>query len=227
MILSVNLLMSAHENLIPQVETVPAGGSQNPPLDPEHLPDVSSFDISTHQPWTPDRADRVAKVAGDAALRGKILDVMTKMGVREPEDALQETLIRVGRPSADNISSEDLPRWTMFAAKRVGLDFLDRAYNRYEGLTSIFLEADTSPGADFDASETRTVLHPVVLAILEKLDERDRKLLVMRHVADYSYDEIGAVFNVGKGTAKNWLCAALRRARERAREQGLGPESYS
>lgn len=219
--------MSAQENLIPQVETVPAEGSQSPPLDPEHLVDASSFNVDTHQPWTPDRAERVANVAGDAVLCGKIRDVMTKMGVRESEDALQETLMRVGRPSADYISPEDLPRWTMFAAKRVGLDFLDRACNRYEGLTSTFLEADTSLGADFDAAETRTVLRPVVRGILEKLDERDRRLLVMRHVAGYSYDEIGGIFNIKGGTAKNWLCAALRRAREMAREQGLGPESYS
>lgn len=88
-----------------------------------------------------------------------------------------------------------------------------------EVLTGIVHNVYDTPEYDLQERE-RTEL---VRKSIEALPERYRKVMWLRYVLDWSYEEITHALQVPIGTVKTWLCRARRQLKGEFRKVGLQP----
>ena len=70
---------------------------------------------------------------------------------------------------------------------------------------------DRLPGESMESEETRKKVQEA----LERLEEGDRQIIILKDLQGQSYDEIAAILNIPKGTVRS----RLHRARLELREQ--------
>lgn len=81
-----------------------------------------------------------------------------------------------------------------------------------------------APGSSPSQRAARRELCARVQAALAKLPERDREVLVLRHVEHLSTKEVGAVIGIREGTVRVRLLRALQRLRDVLRVEPPGGE---
>ncbi len=113
------------------------------------------------------------------------------LGRLEPDDTLRPWLYRV----AINESYDRRPRATSSS--------LD------DGAEEIAASEDRSPAAIAERAEARRV----VLAAVDRLDEKHRSVVVLHYLSELALAEVAVVVGVPVGTVKSRLHYALRRLR--------------
>jgi RNA polymerase sigma-70 factor (ECF subfamily) len=81
--------------------------------------------------------------------------------------------------------------------------------------------AESSSRGKAGSAETRSDTRMDVLAALNKLAPIHREVIVLRELEGMSYDEIGAVLGVPRGTVESRLFRARREMRERLRDYAV------
>ncbi len=130
---------------------------------------------------------------------------------RAGEDAVQQAFLELVRSAADFKGDGRALRAWLFRSVRFNcLDELRRRRRRPESPTA---ELPESPVASSELSE-----HPRLHDALATLSERQRSLVLLRHVSGLSGEEIGRVM----GMPRTAVYAALGRAERKLRAE-LGP----
>ena len=134
------------------------------------------------------------------------------LGVRDAEDAAQETFIRafVHRQSFD--PSRPLMPWLITIARRLCLDRLRRqkrvAFTEDEGT----VVADVSPTAE-DSMASKEELD-IVSEGLKTLPEGQREAIALYHLEGLAYKEVSDILGVPIGTVMTWLHRGRTKLRE-------------
>jgi RNA polymerase sigma-70 factor, ECF subfamily len=146
----------------------------------------------------------------------------------EAEDALQEAYLRAWNGRAALRDPVAAPAWIFGIVRNVASNRA-RARSRRKG-HEVTGDADTlrrlaeylaceRPGPEQNAADAQ--LREVVMAIVERLDERYRVVLLLRAVDGMSYDELAETLGIPIGTVES----RLHRARQqvaRKLERALG-----
>jgi len=149
----------------------------------------------------------------------------------DPSDIVQETLARAARDLSDYLRSRRVPlsvwlrqiAWERLAdMHRLHIRAQRRSVTREEPggiplpdgsaiqLAKRLLASGTSPSQRMIRDEEHEKLRAAVLA----LPERDREILVMRHLEQLDNTEIAAALQISEGTVRVRHVRALRRLRE-------------
>jgi RNA polymerase sigma-70 factor (ECF subfamily) len=141
----------------------------------------------------------------------------------EAEDALQDALVRAWR-ARDGFSGEGLRAWLYTIATNVCLDALRRSRRRAAAAEVPWLEpypdrlldeiapSDEEPDAVVVARETIELTY---MALIQLLPPRQRAVLILRDVLEWSAAETAAMLDVSVAAANS----ALQRARATLRDE--------
>lgn len=124
-------------------------------------------------------------------------------------DLSQETFLRIFRHAAGYRTTTRFTTWLYHIARNLARDEL-RARRRRPVMTSDEVARSESQ----DSEQANTDLREQVVTVLKRLSARDRRLLVMRDLKGFSYEEISCQTGLALGTVKS----GLNRARARFRD---------
>jgi RNA polymerase sigma-70 factor (ECF subfamily) len=135
----------------------------------------------------------------------------------DAQDLVQEALLRV-RKGLEHYEPGSLRGWLARIVTNVFLDEVRRRRRRPADALPDDPERvlPSSPGAD----ETTTDLSEDIQAALASLPEEFRVPVVLRDVADQSYDQIAAALRVPVGTVRSRLHRGRRMLRARLTHEG-------
>jgi RNA polymerase sigma-70 factor (ECF subfamily) len=149
----------------------------------------------------------------------------------DPSDVIQDTLLAAAKRLEDYVKDRPLPfyPWLRQIALERLVD-LERRHVRAErrsvrreegpvnGLSedSLFelIQRLCAPTSSPSAKLQRAELHDAVRRALHDLPERDREVLLLRHMEQLSGKEIGAILGLSEGAVYTRCLRALRRLRE-------------
>jgi RNA polymerase sigma-70 factor (ECF subfamily) len=145
----------------------------------------------------------------------------------EAEDLVQETLLRAWRNRASLERDEWFRAWLYKIATNACLDAIKRAGRRVPSLGSFrdvpwlqpypdeLLEQAAPPGEEPHAAVVgRETIELTFLAVIQLLPPRQRAVLILRDVLDWSAEETSRLLEIGIAAANS----ALQRARATLRE---------
>jgi RNA polymerase sigma-70 factor, ECF subfamily len=188
---------------------------------------------------------------GDRAARGRLLQrhrrrlrrmVAVRLDPRlaarvDPSDIVQEALGDADRRLDDYLRRRPIAFYPWL--RRLTWDRLADAYRRHlrAGQRSVSREEPPPlPGASSMALAERLLDDPAdrpgaglsraerqarVRAALDQLADRDREVLVLRHLEDLSTADTAAVLGISEGTVKVRLLRAIQRLRDRLEREDL------
>ena len=151
-------------------------------------------------------------------------------GVRrqDAEDLCQEVLLRVVRGSQFLRAPEKFSPWLYRIANNVLRDYLRKQQTRSRESTGADIEAVDPRDAAEDKLAASEELDRTVGALLE-LPRRYREPMLLRHVDDLSYAEIGRLLSISENAVQVRIFRArkmLRHALE-SRSRGSGTRPYT
>ncbi len=114
----------------------------------------------------------------------------------EAEDLVQEAFLRAWQRWSEISRYDDPVAWVRRVAWNLATSRLRRLVTAGRALRRRPPPA-ASPGADPD--------HVALVAALRRLPERQRRVIVLHHIADVPVAEIAAELGVPKGTVVSWL----------------------
>jgi RNA polymerase sigma-70 factor (ECF subfamily) len=191
--------------------------------------------------------------AGDAAARNRLLDAYRarlralvalrlprRLSARvDPSDVVQETLAAADGRLADYLARRPLPYylWLRDIALERLIDLQrrhgaqKRSVRREEPAAAPLADESMCELADRLAARgsspsqgaQREELRHRVRQALDRLGERDREVLVLRHLEQMSTREIAAVLGLSESAVKVRHLRALQRLRELLRDRSEGP----
>jgi RNA polymerase sigma-70 factor (TIGR02960 family) len=145
----------------------------------------------------------------------------------EAEDLVQETLLRAWRNRASLERDEWFRAWLYKIATNACLDAIKRAGRRVPSLGSFrdvpwlqpypdeLLEQAAPPGEEPDAAVVgRETIELTFLAVIQLLPPRQRAVLILRDVLDWSAEETAKLLEIGIAAVNS----ALQRARATLRQ---------
>jgi RNA polymerase sigma-70 factor (ECF subfamily) len=140
----------------------------------------------------------------------------------DAQDAAQEAMLRAYRAFRSFEGRSELATWLYTIAHNVSLDFLKKAYRRYEGASLDGMRqqgfeppADGgSPEDHYVGSGERDALREAVSA----LSMRQQALLSLRYGDRMSYEQIAKAMKLNVGTVKSALSRAKEDLRAAMRE---------
>ena len=159
----------------------------------------------------------------------------------DPSDVVQDTLARAWRELPDYLCRRPLPfypwlrefAWKILIdlrrkhilAQRRSVNREDRLYQALPDQSAMNLARKlmangTSPSHQFLREEMCSRIH----AALSKLEERDREVLVLRHLERLSTIEIAAVLKISEGAVRVRHLRAMQRFREVMGRELMGEE---
>ncbi|MFN8175390.1 MAG: sigma-70 family RNA polymerase sigma factor [Solirubrobacteraceae bacterium] len=125
----------------------------------------------------------------------------------EAEDCWQETFLAALRAYPGLRSRENLRGWLFTIAHRKALDS-HRARAARPVPVAAVPERAAASAPDVDAGE------PELWARVRELPEKQRAAVVLRHVGDLPYDQIGRAMDTSPEAARRNVLEGLRRLRE-------------
>ena len=142
-------------------------------------------------------------------------------------DFSQEVFLKVYRNLSSFKGDSEFSTWIYRVAKNCALDFI-----RKKKAPSLSLDSSGDEGEGFDLPDTSIKANPEKQAIekekseiLKKaiagLSHEHREVIIMRHINDYSYEQIAKALSIEEGTVKS----RISRARE-ALKKILSKENY-
>ena len=130
------------------------------------------------------------------------------------EDLLEETFFRVWRKaSLFDERKGSFKTWLFRMASRLAINRLKKRARRERLAAHISLgdqeveDTSMSPEKEVDTLEVRSL----VLRALETLSEKDRAVLVLRHLKGLGEEEVAQALGIPKGTVKSRTYYAVRR----------------
>ena len=147
-----------------------------------------------------------------------------------PEDVMdvsQEVFLKVYRNLSSFKGDSEFSTWLYRVAKNCALDYI-----RKRKPPSSSLDTSGDEGEGFDVPDTSESSNPeksvlqaekseILKRSIEKLSEEHREIIILRHVNDYSYEQIAKQLDLEVGTVKS----RISRARE-ALKKILLKENY-
>ena len=147
-----------------------------------------------------------------------------------PEDVLdvsQEVFLKVYRNLSSFKGDSEFSTWLYRVAKNCALDYIRK---RKPLTTSLDTSGEDAEG--YDVADTSDKSNPEKKALeaerkeilrrcIDKLSEEHREVIILRHVNDYSYEQISKTLSLEVGTVKS----RISRARE-ALKKNLEKENY-
>lgn len=147
-----------------------------------------------------------------------------------PEDVMdvsQEVFLKVYRSLSSFKGDSEFSTWLYRVAKNCALDYI-----RKRKPPSSSLDTSGDEGEGFDVPDTSESSNPeksvlqaekseILKRSIEKLSEEHREIIILRHVNDYSYEQIAKQLDLEVGTVKS----RISRARE-ALKKILLKENY-
>lgn len=125
-------------------------------------------------------------------------------------DLAQETFLRVFRHAAGYRTHSRFTTWLYHIARNVARDELRTRKRRPQLCTGSEQGLADAPARSRKVEE-QLARREAVLAALEQLNERDRRLIVLRDLESRSYDEIAQITGMRLGTVKSGLSRARAR----------------
>lgn len=129
-------------------------------------------------------------------------------------DLTQDVFIKVYNALASYCDEYKFSTWIYRIAHNVAVDYLRRSSSREQTLTTNEKDGDgfaqrlisraPSPQIESERAERRTEIEAVVC----RLPEAYRELIVLRHAHDLNYDEIAEITGLPLGTIKNRIFRA-------------------
>lgn len=140
---------------------------------------------------------------------------------QEAEDVVQEVLMRVWQRRTEMQGWHNMEAWCMRMAKNLSLDQLKSGHRRFtderETLPDTASDAQT-PDLLAEQGEMMAHIHRLIAA----LPEKQRMVIQLRDIEDYSYQEIAEILEISLDQVK----VNLFRARKQLRTQLQLTESY-
>ncbi len=147
-----------------------------------------------------------------------------------PEDILdvsQEVFLKVYRNLSSFKGDSEFSTWLYRVAKNCALDYI-----RKRKLPTTSLDTSGEDGEGYDVADTGDKSNPEKKALeaerkeilrrcIDKLSEEHREVIILRHINDYSYEQISKTLSLEVGTVKS----RISRARE-ALKKNLEKENY-
>lgn len=131
-----------------------------------------------------------------------ILGYLRGQGVPEPEDVLSEVFLSVARSLPRfRGDDEDLRRWIFTIARNRAID------DRRRRKSKPAIDAATVP--DVPAAVGEDALDPELLRALAQLTPDQREVVVLRHVADLSLEQVAKITKRKVGAVKAMQHRAL------------------
>ena len=124
-------------------------------------------------------------------------------------DLSQETFMRVFRHATRYRTHSRFTTWLYHIARNVARDELRTRQRRPKFCSSEQSMERAETGAP--QIDEQLARKEIVLAALDRLSERDRKLVVLRDVESRSYEEIAGLLDMRLGTVKSGLSRARQR----------------
>jgi RNA polymerase sigma-70 factor (ECF subfamily) len=124
----------------------------------------------------------------------------------DAHDAVQETLIKAFRAIKDFDPERPLKPWLCRICANC---CVDTVRNRKRGGDSLDQhEYMLEDGDDVDAQASGSIRHSQVIEAVERLPEKYRRIIHMRHFRHMDVNEIAIELNKPEGTIKSWLFRA-------------------
>ena len=142
-------------------------------------------------------------------------------------DVSQEVFLKVYRSLGSFKGDSEFSTWLYRVAKNCALDYI-----RKRKPPSTSLDSSGEEGEGFDVPDTSQSSNPeksvlesekseILRQCIDKLSDEHREVIILRHVNDYSYEQIAKALNLEVGTVKS----RISRARE-ALKKILLKENY-
>jgi RNA polymerase sigma-70 factor (ECF subfamily) len=148
---------------------------------------------------------------------------VTMVGSRaEAEDLVQDVYLKLWNMRSELSEYKSVEALAVTMTKNLCIDKLRsyRSRNRNEGrLEQVSIPSETNdPERSFELKESLQQ----VQEIMQRLPDKQRYILHLREVEQYSYDEIGEI----TGLTRNNIRVTLSRARKRVRKEYLKRQNY-
>ena len=124
-------------------------------------------------------------------------------------DLVQEALLRLWRELSAGADIRSPEAWTYGALARLAMDE-HRLHRRIATLISRLGEGPAPRTMEVESTERVAVWDQV-----DRLLDRQRQVIYLRHQADLSFEEIGQVMGITPGAARSHATTALRTLRAR------------
>lgn len=155
---------------------------------------------------------RAKRVVGQRVVRRvHRLAAMLLHGDGGAEDAAQHALVAIFESTGSFRGEAPLERWADRVAARAILADAQRRRRRWRLWADVSL--DQILGREPDTTAGESVPRPL-LAYLHRLAPAKRQVLVLRHVLDYSIEEIAALVDASPNTVKDRLVTGRRQVRK-------------
>jgi len=122
----------------------------------------------------------------------------------EAEDAVQDTWLRMR--SADPAAIADARAWLSTTIVRICIDRLKSARARRETYPGTWLPEPVLTTTPLDVESIQLGF----LALLERLDPKERAVFLLHKVFDYSHAEIGEILDISEAASRQVLHRALK-----------------
>ena len=159
----------------------------------------------------------------------KIYNLAYRM-VRNEQDALdltQEAFLKAYRSLSQYRGESGFSVWLYRLASNICIDFLRK--KKKQNIVSLVYDGEDGETAEMDIADEsqspervleKSEARRAVAAGLEKLSEEHRKIILLRDVDGYSYEEIAAVLSIEMGTVKSRLARARSALRSELEKTG-------
>lgn len=192
----------------------------------------------------------IAVRGGDRSARGRLLErhrrrlrrmVTVRLDRRvaarvDPSDVVQDALADADQRLDKYLSSPRIPFYPWL--RRLAWDRLNDVYRRHRRASQrtvhreepplpdasglalaerLFAQSADQPSAGLSREERQSQVRNAI----DKLRDRDREVLVLRHLEDLSTADTAAVLGISEGAVKVRLLRAVQRLRELLEEEGV------
>jgi RNA polymerase sigma-70 factor (ECF subfamily) len=154
--------------------------------------------------------DAYERLADSVARRLYLIAYRIVRDSDQADDAVQQTLVAIWRELPSLRDPDRFESWTYRLVVRFCL--AESRRNRRSGFRMVALDEDVRDGADVLAG---VVLHDELDRAFRTLSPEHRAVLVLRHYADLSTNEIADVLGIPAGTVGSRLHHATRAMRAR------------
>lgn len=135
----------------------------------------------------------------------------------DAKDALQETLIKLYKNIGKFSQERSFAAWLMRITRNTCIDII-RARKGGESLEAMSEIGYVLPATkeEFlpEACAERTEQRKILAALIDRLPENKRAVIILRDIDGYTYSQIAQILNISQGTVKSRLSRARMELRD-------------
>lgn len=140
----------------------------------------------------------------------------------DKEDISQEVFIKVYHNLRSFSYRSKLSTWIASIAYRTTINYI-RDHKKEAGVKELEdIDVGASSVAGPDTLSERKDLTEYIYKLIEQMPVQYRSILVLYHLKEFSYDEIGHITGMPAGTVKNYLFRARKLLKEKLKSYQYG-----